>query len=65
MNTYTNIFEVSAAGKNAAERVIGKTDIAAVAVNLAAGGMGFEAGEEAEDRCGSLARAICATLFCN
>jgi len=61
MNIYTNIFEVSVAGKNAVERVIGKTDIAAAAGNLAAGGMGFEAGEEKEDRCGSSARAICAS----
>jgi hypothetical protein len=65
MNIYTNIFEVSAAGKNAVERVIGKTDIAAAAESLAAGGMGFEAGEEREARCGSSARAICATSFCS
>jgi hypothetical protein len=43
------------------ERVIGKTDIAAVVENLAAVGMGFEAGEEAEDRCGSSAQVIFAT----
>jgi hypothetical protein len=58
-----NISEVSAAEKKAVERDIGKTDIAAAAVSLAVGGMGFEAG--AEGRCGSLEPAICVTLFCN
>jgi hypothetical protein len=61
MSIYTNIFEVSTAGKSAVERVIGKTDIAAAEGSLAAGGMGLEAGAESEDRCGSSARAICAT----
>jgi hypothetical protein len=61
MNTYTNIFEVFAAGKKAVERDKRKTDIAAVAENLAAAGMGLGAGEGRGDRCGSSARAICAT----
>jgi hypothetical protein len=53
-----NAIEVSAAAeKKAVERDKGKADIAAAAVNLAAGGMGF-AGVEV--RCGSLAPAICA-----
>jgi hypothetical protein len=54
-----NISEVFTAGKNAVEKIIGKTDIAAVAGSLAAGGMGLEAG--AAGRCGFSARAICVT----
>ena len=58
MNIYTNISEVSTAEKKAVERDKGNTDIAAVAGSLAAGGMGFEAGEEREVRCGSSEPAI-------
>jgi len=63
-----NISEVSTAGKKAVERDKGKIDIAAAAGSLAAGGMDsdFEADvEDQEGRCGSSARAICATLFCS
>jgi hypothetical protein len=58
MNTYTNISEVSTAGKKAVEKDKGKTDIAAAGESLADGGTGFAGAEE--DRCGSSGRAICA-----
>jgi hypothetical protein len=58
-----NISEVFTAGKNAVERVPGKTDIAAAAGRLAAGGMDFEA--DVVGQCGSSARAICVTSFCS
>ena len=54
-----NISEVSAAGKKAAERDKGNIDIAAIAGNMAVGGMDFEAAEEG--RCGSSGLAICVT----
>jgi hypothetical protein len=52
-----NISEVSAAAKKAVERDKRKADIAAAAVSLAAGGMGFGG---AEGQCGSSGQAICA-----
>ena len=58
-----DISEASTAGKKAVERDKEKTDIAAVAESLAAGGMGIAA--DAEGRCGSSGPVICATLFCN
>jgi len=58
-----NISEVSAAGKKAAERDKGNDkgniDIAAIAGNMAVGGMDFAVAEEG--RCGSSGLAICAT----
>jgi hypothetical protein len=59
----SNISEVSTVGKNDVERDTGNTDIAAVAESLAAGGMDSERDSRAdvEGRCGSSARAICAT----
>jgi hypothetical protein len=53
-----DISEASTAGKKAVERDKEKTDIAAVAESLAAGGMGIAA--DAEGRCGSSERVICA-----
>ena len=53
-----NISETSTAGKNAVERDKEKTDIAAAVESLAAGGMGIAA--DAEGRCGSSERVICA-----
>jgi len=55
-------------GKKDMERDKGNIDIAAAEGSLAAGGMDsdFEADvEDQEGRCGSSARAICATLFCS
>ena len=57
MNIYTNISEVSTAGKKAVERDKGKTDIAAAGESLADGGMGFAG---AEDRCDCSGQAISA-----
>jgi hypothetical protein len=53
-----NATEVATAvEKKAVERDKGKRDIAAAAVSLAVGGMGFAG---VEGRCGSLGLAICA-----
>ncbi len=55
------------AGKKAVERDKGNIDIAAAAGSLAAGGMDSErdSGAGGAARCDFLARAICATSFCN
>ncbi len=58
------ISEASTAGKKAVGRDKRKTDIAAAAGSLAAGGMGMDF-EAEEGRCGSSEQAICATSFCN
>jgi hypothetical protein len=54
-------------GKKAVERDKGNIDIAAAEESLAAGGM--DSGRDSEagvaGRCDFLARAICATSFCN
>ncbi len=63
----SNISEGSTVEKNGVERDTGKTDITAAAESLAAGGMDSEraSGADVAARCGSSARAICVTSFCN